>query len=625
MTADRGRALSALLLDIGTEADHADWERQVPTRLLDILASLPPYIRAGLLAADVALDGASLLGTGRRAHRLPPDTRARLLRRLTRLPGFEVLMDNVKIPLLLAAGASRHSARRVQPLVRNDPPLDICPSSDWPGAHRADAVVIGSGAGGAVAALTLASAGRSVVVLEEGRHFPTQELASRAPLDRFADAYRDGGATLALGLPPVLLPLGRAVGGTTLVNSGTCFRTPRNVLKQWHRTHGVELADPATFARHMDHVEDLLGVGVPDPYVLGRNGALALLGSERLGWSAAALRRNATNCGGCCECIAGCPSGAKQAVHLSVLPAACAAGARIVTRARATEIVTAHRAGARRVTAVRAVRPDGTTFTVHTGLVVAAAGALHTPALLRRSGLAGHPRLGRNLAIHPAVSVAGRFAEPVTGPGAGPNVLQSVGVDAWHHDGILIEATAAPPGMTSFVLPHLGSRLKRELNDAGNLGLLGAMVSDRPSGRVRGTHRPVASYTLHAEDGHRLLQSIVHMGRILFAAGAREVLTGIPAHPSVTSPDALDDVVRRTSHRRLHLSAFHPSGTAALGADDQHSPTRPDGRLRGTEGVLVADACLLPSSPGVNPQITIMALAHAVTEHATRSWPRAPA
>ncbi|MFD5839460.1 GMC family oxidoreductase [Streptomyces collinus] len=240
------------------------------------------------------------------------------------------------------------------------------------------------------------------------------------------------------------------------------------------------------------------------------------------------------------------------------------------------------------------------------------------PALLRPSGLAEHPRLGRNLAIHPAVSVAGRFAGAVTGPGAGPNILQSVGVDEWHDEGILTEATAAPPCLTSFVLPHLGKELKRELDDAGRLGLLGAMVSDRSSGRVRGAHRPVASCTLHAEDGRRLLRSVTHRGRILFAAGAREVLTGIPAHPSVTSPADLDDVVRRTGHHRLHLSAFHPTGTAALGADDQHSPVLPDGQLRGTEGVPVADAGLLPSSPGVNPQITMMAPAHAVTEQAVR-------
>jgi choline dehydrogenase-like flavoprotein len=92
------------------------------------------------------------------------------------------------------------------------------------------------------------------VVLEEGRQFSTRELASRSPLDRFADAYRDGGATFAWGLPPVLPPLGRAVGGTTLVNSGTCFRTPPHELDHWQRTHAVGLADPVSFARHMDHV-----------------------------------------------------------------------------------------------------------------------------------------------------------------------------------------------------------------------------------------------------------------------------------------------------------------------------------------------------------------------------------
>ncbi|MFI1003214.1 GMC family oxidoreductase N-terminal domain-containing protein [Streptomyces galbus] len=618
MTSDRGRALAAVLLDIGEDVHAPHWERDVAERLSAFASALPAHVRAGLDAADLALDAVSLLTTARRAHRLPPEARARLLRRLLRLPGCETLLDTAKVPVLLAAGASRHGTRAVAPFQRADPPLDLCLSADWPDSHRADAVVIGSGAGGAVAALTLAASGRSVVVLEEGRHFSTRELASRPPLDRFADAYRDGGATFAWGLPPVLLPLGRAVGGTTLVNSGTCFRTPDPVLRRWHRGHGVELADPAHFARHLDHVEELLGVAAPDPAVLGRNGALALLGAGRLGWSAAALRRNAAGCGGCCECVAGCPSGAKKAVHLSVLPGACAAGARIVTRARATRIVTECRAGARRAVAVEAVRPDGTVFTLATRLVVVAAGALHTPALLRRSGLAGHPGVGRNLAIHPAVSVAGRFDEPVTGPGAGPNVLQSVGVDQWHADGILVEATAAPPGMTSFVLPHLGAALRRELDDAPRLALLGAMVSDRPSGRVRGARRPHASYALHAEDGRRLLRAVGHMGRVLFAAGAREVLTGIPAHPAVTSPGALDDVVRRTGHRRLHLSAFHPTGTAALGADGRHAPVRPDGRLRGAEGVLVADACLLPSSPGVNPQVTIMALAHAVSVEAVR-------
>ncbi|HET9380790.1 MAG TPA: GMC family oxidoreductase [Streptomyces sp.] len=618
MTAADGRALSAVLLDLGADPDRPGWEDEVPERLLRFASALPPAVRSGLRAVDVALDGFALTTTGRRAHRLPPAARARLLGRLLRLPGAQALLDNVKVPLLLAAGASRYGGRAVRPLVRADPPLDLCPSSEWPDVERADAVVIGSGAGGAVAALTLASAGRSVVVLEEGRHFATEELASRPPLDRFADAYRDGGATLAWGLPPVLLPLGRAVGGTTLVNSGTCFRTPDHVLRRWHDAYGVELADPASFGRHLDHVERLLGVGVPDAAVLGRNGGLALLGAGRLGWSAAALRRNAPGCGGCCECVAGCPSGAKQAVHLSVLPGACAAGARIVTRARATRVVTVRRAGVRRATAVEAVRPDGTVFTVRTGLVVSAAGALHTPALLRRSGLAGHPGVGRRLAVHPAVSVAGRFEETVTGPGAGPGVLQSVGVDEWHEDGILIEATAAPPGMTSFVLPGFGADLRRELDGAGRLALLGAMVSDRSSGRVRGARRPVASYALHPEDGRRLLRSIGLMGRVLFAAGAREVLTGLPAHPAVTSPDALDDVVRRSGHRGLHLSAFHPTGTAALGADGRRAPVRPDGRLRGAEGVLVADACLLPSSPGVNPQVTIMALAHAVSEGAVR-------
>lgn len=155
-----------------------------------------------------------------------------------------------------------------------------------------------------------------------------------------------------------------------------------------------------------------------------------------------------------------------------------------------------------------------------------AAGALQTPPLLRRSGLGGHPRLGRNLSVHPATSVAGRFTEPVT---AWQGVLQSAGIEELHDRGVLIEATASPPGMGSFVLPGLGRELRRELEDADHLATLGAMIADRPSGRVQGRDRTLVRYDLDPRDGDRLMTAVRAMGRLLFAAGAEEILTGVPA------------------------------------------------------------------------------------------------
>ncbi|MFF2095030.1 GMC family oxidoreductase N-terminal domain-containing protein [Streptomyces sp. NPDC058202] len=600
--------VAALLADTG----DADWPARVPNRLDSVLTSLPGPARAGVRTAVAALETYTVLRTGRRLTALAPGEREDVLGSLAAHPRLAPLLDVLKVPVLLAAGTERMTAgpAPTPPAAPPDPPLDCTPAGDWPARSTADVIVVGSGAGGAMAARTLARAGLDVVVLEEGEHHSTASFGRRAPLDRFAELYRDGGATVALGNPPLLLPVGRAVGGTTVVNSGTCYRTPDHVLARWSGTFGFALADG--FGPLLDEVEHTLRVAPQPLDVLGTNGLLALAGAERLGWRAAPLRRNAPGCKGSCQCVVGCPTGAKQSVQLSVLPDACAAGARIVTGVRAHRVLLDRDVpGGPRAAGVLARRADGSELEILAPLVVAAAGTLHTPALLRRSGLGGHPRLGRNLSVHPATSVAGRFAEPVT---ASRGVLQSVGVEELHERGVLVEATASPPGMGSFVLPGLGRELRRELEGADHLATLGAMIADRPSGRVMGRDRTVVGYALDPRDGDRLMTAVRAMGRLLFAAGAEEVLTGVASAPRARSLDALDDLLAGVGPRDLRLSAFHPTGTVAAGADPGRAPADPEGRLRGVHGVLVADGSVLPACPEVNPQLSIMAAALAVSQ-----------
>ncbi|MFG2192058.1 GMC family oxidoreductase N-terminal domain-containing protein [Streptomyces sp. NPDC048639] len=609
-----GGLVAALLADDG----GAPWVGAVPQRLEGVLAAMPAPARAGVHSAAAAVDTYARVRTGRGLHALSPEQREALLTSLASRKALLQLLDVVKVPVMLAAGTERMLHQEPMPLTRNaaaDPPLDCVPSTEWPDRATVDAVVVGSGAGGAMAARTLARAGMSVVVLEEGQHHTTEEFGRRAPLDRFTDMYRDGGATVALGNPPVVIPVGRAVGGTTIVNSGTCYRTPDHVLARWRGEFGLDMADGATFGTHLDEVERTLQVGTQPLDVLGGNGRTALLGAEKLGWEAGPLRRNAPGCKGSCQCVVGCPTGAKQSVQLSVLPDACTAGARIVTGAYVQRIlVERDRPGGPRAGGVAVRRPDGTTFEILSPLVVVAAGALYSPTLLRRSGLGSHPRVGRNLAVHPAVSTAGRFSEPVT---AWRGVLQSVGVEELHDDGILLEATAGPPGMGSFVLPGVGRALRAELEDAASLATVGAMIADRPSGRVLGGRRSLLRYDLHQDDARKLLRAVEAAGRILFAAGAEEVLTGIPTAPRARSMDELVELLRGVSANALHLSAFHPTGTVAMGTDPEVSPVDTQGRLRGVDGVVIADGSLLPSCPEVNPQITIMAAVLAVAEAAT--------
>ncbi|ORW44293.1 oxidoreductase [Mycobacterium paraense] len=588
---------------------------QLAARVDRYLKRLPPVSRAALRAGLLSLAAASYLTTGRSLARLEPGERERVLRRVAALgPDAGAAVEAMKAIVLLANGAETYapellSRARAADMARPDAPLTVTPAAESGSVVTADAVVVGSGAGGAMVARTLARAGLDTVVIEEGRRWTVGEFRSTHPIDRYAGLYRGAGATVALGRPSVVLPIGRAVGGTTVVNSGTCYRPPPAVMRRWRDDFGLALADADRLNERLDDVERTLRVAPVPLQIMGRNGRLLLDAAATLGWRAAPIPRNAPGCRGCCQCAIGCPRNAKFGVHLNALPQACEAGARIISEARVERLL--HRQG--RARGVRARRPDGTALDVLADTVVVAAGATETPGLLRRSGFGGHPRLGRNLALHPATMLAGRFDEDVV---AWHGVLQSAAVHEFHEsDGVLIEATSTPPGMGSMVFPGYGAELLGWLDGAHRVATFGAMVADRGVGSVSSVRgETLVRYDIARADVAKLRVAIEAMGRLLFAAGAVEVLTGLPGAMTVTSLPALRDALSRSDARSLHLAAFHPTGTAAAGADEQLCPVDESGRLRGADGVWVADASILPSCPEVNPQLSIMAMALGVAD-----------
>ncbi len=590
---------------------------ELSRRIAAFVTRQPPFIGPAIKAGAVGIDSMSLLFTGRRLVANQPAEREAVLRRIARSQNAAAALDGLKAFVLLVSGSElaaseARSAVDQTGLARPDAEMDVTPAMAWPSFSRFDAVVVGSGAGGAMAARTLARAGLSVVVVEEGSRHLVDEFRSSHPLDRFASLYRDGGSTAALGRPPVVLPIGRGVGGTTLVNSGTCYRTPEKVMKSWRDDAGLALGDPDMFNPYLDEVWSTLKVGPVPLEVMGRNGLLALAGAEALGWRSGPLQRNAPGCDGCCQCAIGCPRNAKFGVHLNALPEACAAGARIVSEARVKRVTTEYG----RATGIVAERVDGSSVVIEAPRVIVAAGTTETPPLLRRSGLGRHRRLGRNLALHPALGAAGRFEEKVV-PWHG--VLQSAGVEEFHEsDGILVEATSTPPGMGSMVLPGYGRELLNEIAAADHLVTLGAMVADLPAGSVIGRNRTVIRYDLTERDARRLVKCIEVMGKILFAAGATEVLTGVPGYARVRDAAELDEAVSHADPRNLHLAAFHPVGTAAAGSDPERFPVDASGALRGVSGVWVTDGSVLPTCPEVNPQVSIMAMALAIADQVAR-------
>ncbi|MGH2965180.1 MAG: GMC family oxidoreductase N-terminal domain-containing protein [Solirubrobacterales bacterium] len=477
------------------------------------------------------------------------------------------------------------------------------------GAEECDVAIVGSGAGGAVTATVLAEAGLDVVVLEAGRYLDRRSYPEE-PLAALEALYRDGGLTIAEGRPAIPTPVGRAVGGTTVINSGTCFRAPEAVLARWASEHGIGWATglDAEYAA----AEEMLHVQPVDPERMGRNGQLLREGAEALGVRHEPLRRNAGRCYQCSSCPAGCRLDAKQAMHVSYLPRAVAAGARV--RAQ-TEVHRIAFEGGRAAGLDCVARVNGRPrpFQVRARrAVVLAGGAFGTPELLLRSGFRSPGgELGRNLRIHPACWVGARFAEEVRG---WDGVMQSYAVREWEDRGLLLEATFTPLAFGAQWLPGTGVEHQERVQAYDRIASTGVHLSDRSTGRV-GLARDGSlkvTYRLTEDDGALLVYGIARAAELLYAAGASEVYPQLAGVPTLAKNKIEELEASPPSPSALRLEAFHPMGTARMDAQPSRGVVGTDGAVHGAEGLYVADGSLLPSSIGVNPMMTIIAMASQV-------------
>jgi len=493
------------------------------------------------------------------------------------------------------------------------PRLPVTSHPDVPSHTSCDVVVVGSGAGGAVAAYELARAGLRVVVLEEGGLVSRDDIRGLTPVERLFLAYRDQGLTSTIGTPVISLPMGRAVGGTTVVNSGTCFRTPEWVLQEWTAA-GIAGVDPDAMAPLFDEVEELIGVvPVPDE-ILGPNGRVFRRGAEALGYSHGPIRRNVRGCHGHGACAFICPIDAKQAMHVSVLPGAVAAGAQILAGCRAVRI---RLEGGRVRGVVAAVHDMQTgekrgTVAVDARAVVLAAGALFTPALLLRQKLANSSgQVGRNLVIHPGVGTTAEFDEELH---AWKGVMQGYHCDQLIREGVLLESTFPPPGLgySAGALPGSGAALKELFGRLPHMAACGSVISDHGVGRVRILPGLGATmrYDLAPDDARRVLKGIALACEIYLASGARRVFPMLPGLPEVTHREQVRQIREgRWRPSELKLSAYHPMGTCRMGSDPRTSVVDGDGQTHDVPGLWVLDASLMPSSTVVNPQISVMVMA----------------
>lgn len=475
-------------------------------------------------------------------------------------------------------------------------------------ALSCDVLVIGSGAGGATAAAALAAAGRDVLMLEEGPYMP----AARAPTGMAASvltAWRGAGLTMTLGTP-IVVAEGRCVGGGTEINSAIFQRAPDSVIAEWASRNAIRGFSPSHLAPYYERVEAAVHVSAtPGP----ADAATSFLrrAGELKGWEVTALPRAQRDCVGTNLCAAGCPTGAKQSMSASQIPAALKHGARLISRVRVQRLI---RRG-RKVTGAVAVAENSAgrhrQITITANAVFVAAGTLQTPLLLRRSGLG--QGTGQSFQVHPTVRLLTRFPQAI---------------DAHQARLPLVSITEFMPhlrfGGAIFNLPTFAAALAEDwdirkdwLADFSQYAIYYAMIRPEGVGRIRTipwASEPLITYALTDGDWTRLEEGLHLLSEALLEAGAESVVPSIREHRGWRDPAQVKAGRGPLVRRKTSLSTVHLFSSCPMGEIAERCPVNSEGKLIGADNVVIADASVLPGAPGVNPQATVMALALRSTD-----------
>jgi len=478
-----------------------------------------------------------------------------------------------------------------------------------PFSAKVDVLVIGSGAGGAVVAHELARDGRSVMVVEEGGHYSPQEYGTMTPSGTFRRMAREAGMSVAMGIgdtPLISLLSGKCIGGSSVLTGGVCFRIPEEVLHEWERDLGLARMTPDQVDPYFSAVEEACHVETVPTHLRSRATELFVEGADKLGIPMRSMRRNTWGCQGAARCNFGCPNHAKMSVDLSFLPGAARHGAQILSDALVERIDVA--GGQARGARGRFLDETGeprVPFEIRAKVVVVACGSIHTPLLLRKSGL-DSVHIGRHLTLHPAVRVGALFDERVDG---WDGALQSVYSDHFLGEGITLNGVYTAVNVLAAAFPGVGREHRRLVESIPHLAFFGAQIHDEAGGQVRRwlSREPLVFYRMVARDKARLLKAIQILGKMAFAGGAREVLLPIFGMPSIEKEKELDFLTEgRLPASRVECMAFHPLGSAKMAVTPDRGVVKPTGETWAVDNLFVIDGSILPTSIGVNSQLPIM-------------------
>lgn len=511
---------------------------------------------------------------------------------------------------------------------------------------NADALIIGSGAGGGVVAGELTAAGWDVIVAEKGGYHAERDFHGRE-LDSMRALYEKGGSLSSKDLSMSLLA-GSTLGGGTTINWSASLRTPDGVLREWARDYGFAAAESPDYAASLDAVMARIGVNELESAVNHMNCMLEM-GAQALGYSVAPIPRNTHGChdaaaggdGGtldryrCGFCGFGCRYGAKRGTLITYLQDAHDGGARIIVRAYAEKIVIER--GVAVGASLRVIDDTGRDHrvTIMAKIVIVAAGSVHTPALLLRSGLRNR-HIGAHLHVHPVAPLYAMYDQPMRGWTGVPMSRLSAQFADLDGDGYGLRLEVAPthPGIGALAATWQSARQHRRImGQFEYLSNLLVLVRDKGGGCVVIDKRgdPVLHYRLHPLDSRHMMIGIIEGLRVMHASGAREISSphtrslvyypkpeNVPyrAENRFTSFDAFLDAVRAEGLQpnRFTLMSAHQMSSARIGGSPAVGALDPTGQTYDVKNLYVMDGAAMPTASGVNPMITIMGLAHYLAQ-----------